>query len=78
MLPCVKCHQPASYSIRGLCVNCAPELHAQRARMLDATRRAMERFEAETGKSVFEDFDAYERMLVGMSPDFGPHKELTS
>lgn len=57
--PCFECRRRA-FLIRGLCDACAPTLHADHKRMMEAYSAADAQYQAETGRQPLDDYDAFE------------------
>lgn len=57
--PCSNCGKRA-FTIRDLCEQCAPTLHANYRRGLEFIDRADELYKAQTGKTALEDWDGFE------------------
>lgn len=56
---CRQCFRDASL-IRGLCDQCAPQLHQQHARAMSAVNSLTDRFKLETGKDALAHWYEYE------------------
>lgn len=63
MLPCFNCQQP-QFLIRGLCKDCAPELHSNHNFMLDVIGALSEKFKTETGNNALEDWYRFEEFII--------------
>lgn len=59
MFPCTRCGQRV-FLFRGLCADCAPDLHAARDLVIQETKSAFDTYEAETGKRALADWLSWE------------------
>ncbi len=60
---CRKCFQERVL-VRGICMECAPELHQQFKKHLDFISRMGDEFQRKTGKRSLEDWEGFEQWLV--------------